>query len=245
MFKCPAQRFCDSFFAWRVEFSGQLFLSTASILPTMTLKHLFTSKRNHIESSEPRSHKTVSLYSCEFLPNSLRSHCLLRDHMTSNIETRISMFSLAPSRETAWLSGNKINCFPRDRSLSVFLLCSLSFQDRGFSYSYSLAAGANVCSAFCYSLWLPRHCVMNRFSTLPLIPWRKLLHARTLPAMGQVQLCAAFHMWSAVAGTSQKLTWCNVPAKAVDKEDDGFPARNSWPRTIHPPPVMISPGFLQ
>ena len=100
MFKCPAQRFCDSFFASRVEFSGQLFLSTASYLPTMTLKHLSASKRKHIETSENRSHKTVSLYSCEFLPNSLRSHWLLRGHMTSNIETRISMFSLAPSRET-------------------------------------------------------------------------------------------------------------------------------------------------
>ena len=133
MFKCPAQRFCDSFFAWMVEFSRQLFLSRASFLPTMTLKHLSTSKRKHIESSDPRSHKTVSLYSCEFLPNSLRSHWFLRNHMTSNIETRISMFSLAPSRETVWLSGNKINCFPRDRSSSVFGLCSLSFQNREFS----------------------------------------------------------------------------------------------------------------
>ena len=115
MFKYTAQRFCDSFFAWRVGFSGQLFLSTASYLPTMTLKHLSTEKRKHIESSEPRSHKTVLLYSCEFLPNSLRSHWLLRGHMTSNIETRISMFSLAPSRETVWLSGNKISCFPQDR----------------------------------------------------------------------------------------------------------------------------------
>ena len=53
---------------------------------------------------------------------------------------------------------------------------------------------------------IPLHCVINLFSTFPLIPERKLLHARTLPAIGHVQLCAAFHMWSAVADTSQRLT---------------------------------------
>ena len=87
---------------------------------------------------------------------------------------------------------------------------------------------------------IPLHWVMNLFATSPLIPGRKLLHARTLPAIGHVQLWAAFHMWSAVAGTSQRLTWCKVPPKAVEMDFVSFPARYRWPSTIHPPPVIIS-----
>ena len=38
---------------------------------------------------------------------------------------RISMFPEVEPRETLRLSGNKINCFPRDQSLSVY--CSPIF----------------------------------------------------------------------------------------------------------------------
>ena len=72
---------------------------------------------------------------------------------------------------------------------------------------------------------IPLHWVMNLFATFPLIPWRKLVHPRTPPAIGQVQFCAAFHIWSAVAGVSQRFTWCKVPAKAVERRDVLSPAR--------------------
>ena len=71
-----------------------------------------------------------------FLPNSAPFHWFLRGPMKSNNETRISMFPSVLPQETLRLSGNKINCFPWDQSLSVYccvLLCSLFLTDRGFS----------------------------------------------------------------------------------------------------------------
>ena len=77
-----------------------------------TLKYLSASKRYHCETFEPRSHKKVLLYSWKFLPNSAPFHWLLRGHMTSINETRISMY---PLRET--------------RSLSVYCCVAFSSQD--------------------------------------------------------------------------------------------------------------------
>ena len=48
--------------------------------------------------------------------------------MKSNNETRISMFPSALPRETLRLSGNKINCFPWEQSLSVY--CCVAFSLR-------------------------------------------------------------------------------------------------------------------
>ena len=35
------------------------------------------------------------------------------------------MFPSAPPQETVRFEGNKINCFPRDQSLSVYYVCSV------------------------------------------------------------------------------------------------------------------------
>ena len=79
-----------------------------------------------VKGLSPGVHKTVSLYSWKFLPLSARSHWLLRGHMTSNNETRISMLPLV--WETLRFSGNKIIYFARDQSLSVY--CCVAFPHR-------------------------------------------------------------------------------------------------------------------
>ena len=71
----------------------------------------------------------------------------------------------------------------------------------------------------------PLHCVLNLFCTCPLIPSKKLFHARKLPAMGQVQVWAAFHMWKAVDAAFQTFTWCIVPKKADDIGGESSSAR--------------------
>ena len=43
--------------------------------------------------------------------------------------SRISMFPSTSSRETLRFSGNKINCSPRDHSLSVYYYMALSHKD--------------------------------------------------------------------------------------------------------------------
>ena len=77
-----------------------------------------------VKGVSPGVHKTVSLYSWKFLPNSARSHWLLRGHMTSNNKTRISMLLVWEIYYYIFRSGPVIKCL---------LLCGLFLTDRGFS----------------------------------------------------------------------------------------------------------------
>ena len=87
----------------------------------------------------------------------------------------------------------------------------------------------------------PLHFVGKLRCIFPLAPRRKFTQALTLPPIGQVQLCAAFHMWSLVAGTFHKLTWWREPTKESEASGAGPLAVSCCPRAIQPPPVSISP----